>query len=110
MNARVTIAAALAAGFVGGAASRHFEPKPVLAQGEESSQVIKPQKFVLVDRTGASLGVFGIEENGTPQIEVIGYHGHVYATRFRRWAMVHGLMAESGSLGPKKPTLLPANH
>jgi len=107
MNIKITIALAFAAGFVGGLASRYFEPVPAYAQVAAAPQEIRAQKFVLVDGTGVARGVFGIEENGTPQIEVIGYNGKVYATLFRPWWMVHGLRAESFSKGPKKPTLLP---
>ena len=82
MNIKITIALAFAAG-------------------------LRAQKFILVDGTGVARGVCGIEENGTPQIEVIGYNGHVYATVFRSWSMAQGLMAESASKGPKKPTLPP---
>lgn len=107
MNTKFTIALALAAGFIGGDASRYFEPAPVFAQAPAAPQEIRAQKFVLVDETGAARGVFGIEENGTPQIEVIGDKGHVFASLFRSWSMVHGLMGESGSHGPRNPTLLP---
>lgn len=102
-----TIALAFAAGLVRGLASRYFKPVLAYAQAAASPQEIRAQKFILVDGTGVARGVRGIEENGTPQIEVVGYNGHVYATVFRSWSMVHGLMAESASKRPKKPTLLP---
>lgn len=105
MNTKLTVTLALAAGFIGGLASRSYGPAPVHAQAPAPHE-IQAQKFVLVDETGLARGVFGIEENGTPQIEVIGHKGHVYASVFRSWSMVHGLMAESASPGPKKPTLL----
>jgi hypothetical protein len=115
MNTRSTIAIAEAAGFIGGFASRYIEPAPVLAQAEVAQQVIRAQKYMLVDGTSAAREAFGIEENGAPQIRVIGYNGHggsngqVYANLFRPWSMVHGLMAESRSNGPREPTLLPVN-
>jgi hypothetical protein len=85
-----------------------FEPVPPYAQAAAAPQEIRARKFILVDGTGVARGVFGIEENGTPQIEVIGYNGHVYATVFRSWSRWdtdswRSLLAK----GPKKPTLLP---
>jgi hypothetical protein len=107
MNTKLTVVLALFAGFSGGFASRYFEPAPVFAQEPAVPQEIRAQKFIVVEKTGVACGVFGTEEDGTPQIEILGYKGHVYAIVFRSWSMVHGLMDESASHGPKKPTLLP---
>lgn len=106
MNTKFSIALSLTAGFVGGLGSRYLAPAPVQAQQPTFPQEIRAQKFVLVDQGGEARGVFGIEKNGSPQIEVIGYKGRVFATVFRSWSMVHGLLAESASHGPKEPTLL----
>jgi len=68
MNTKFAITLALAAGFIGGLASRYSGPARVFAQAPASPQEIRAQKFVLVDETGVARGVFGIEKNGTPQI------------------------------------------
>lgn len=82
----------LAAGFIGGLTSRYSGPMRVFAQASASPQEIRAQKFVLVDEAGVARVVFGLENNGTPQIEINGYKGHIYATVFRPWSMVHGSM------------------
>jgi hypothetical protein len=107
MSTKFIIALAIAAGFIGGFASRYFGPAPVYAQTPAVPQEIRAQKFVLVDKTGVARGVFGIEEDGTPHIEIIDPKGHIYATVFRYWSLVHDFMCELCSPGPKKPTLLP---
>ena len=107
MTTRFTVMLAPAAGFTGGLASRYSGPAPAYAQAPASPQEIRARKFVLVDQTGVARGVFGIEKNGGPQIEMIDSKGHVFATVFRSWRMIHGFMAESASPGPKEPTLLP---
>ncbi|SPF35687.1 exported hypothetical protein [Candidatus Sulfopaludibacter sp. SbA4] len=107
MNAKFTITLALAAGFLGGLASRYLGPAPVYAQAPASPPEIRAQKFVLVDEAGVARGVFGIETNGAPEIEITGSRGRVYACAFRSWSLIHGFLTESASPGPKKPTLLP---
>jgi len=61
----------------------------VFAQVEVAPLVIRAQKFIYVDGSSAARGVFGVEQNGTLQIEVIGhschvgFSGQVYSTLFR---------------------------
>jgi hypothetical protein len=107
MSAESTIILALAAGFIGGLAARFIEPALTYAQAPASPQEIRAQKFVLIDETGAARGVFGIETNGAPEIEVSDSKGHVFACSFKSWSVTHGFFAENRSGGPKRPTLLP---
>jgi hypothetical protein len=107
MKTRFATTLAVAAGFVGGLASRYFDPLPVYAEATALPIEVRAQKFVLVDGNGQARGVFGIEKNGAPEIEVIDYHGHVAAGLFKSWSLVGGFLSESVSRGPKKPTLLP---
>ncbi len=56
------VAAAFAAGFLGGAAAHYVSPRPVLA--ESSPVEIRARKFVLVNDRGAVIGTFAEEANG----------------------------------------------
>jgi len=85
MKSRFTTVLALAAGFTGGLASRYIEPLPVSANAPATLQEIRAQKFILVDETGLPRAVFGIEENGSPEVEVIDSKGRVSACWFRPW-------------------------
>ncbi len=108
MSTKFTITLALAAGFIGGFASRYSTPAPVLAQTLVIPEESRAHKFVLVDENGTSRGVFGIESNGAPEIEITDPKGHqIGVVEFKGWSAVHGLFAGSVSTGPKKPTLLP---
>jgi hypothetical protein len=82
MSTRFTITLALAAGFMGGLATRYLRPTPVYAQAPAAPQEVRAQKFVLVDENGIARGVFGIEVNGTPAIEMIDANGDVFAAEF----------------------------
>jgi hypothetical protein len=109
MNTKLTITLALAAGFLGGLASRDFGPAPVYAQAPAVPQEIRAHKFVLIDDAGVARGVFGMESNGYPQIEVYqpkGRRGFVAVYQAVGWSAVHGIFA-GGLPGPKRPTLLP---
>ena len=106
MNTKFTITLALVAGFIGGLASRYSAPASVHAQAPAVPQEIRAHKFVLVDETGVARGVFGIETNGTAEIEISDSKGRVLAPLFDPW--MHPSSGISGAInGPKKPTLLP---
>ena len=111
MNNKLTVKLALAAGFVSGLASHYFMTPPVYAQAPVVPQEIRAHKFVLVDETGVSRGVFGIETNGVPEIEVSTPQGQGY----RIWGLpsgglgAHARNFAGGQVkGPENPTLLPA--
>jgi hypothetical protein len=106
MSTRITVTIALAAGFIGGLASRYCGTAPAYAQSPASLEEMRAQKFVLVDGTGKARGVFGIENNGAPVIEIIDSKGHVFASKFEKWRYAEGTLTMSIP-GPKKPTLLP---
>jgi hypothetical protein len=96
----ITIALALAAGFLGGLASRYRAPVEVHAQTPPSPPAeIRAQKFVLVDQNGEARGVFGFETTGAPVIEINDQKGHVFTTRW--YGGFH-----NPPFGPDKPTLL----
>jgi hypothetical protein len=106
MSSKFTITIALAAGFIGGIASRRLRPSPVYAQAPAPPQEIRAQRFVLVDEAGVARGAFGIETNGAPELEIADPKSHVFACGFKPWSQVHGLLIdETWSPGPKKPTL-----
>jgi hypothetical protein len=107
MNTKCTITLALASGLIGGISSRYCGPTPVYAQSPASSPEIRAQKFVLVDQNGVARGVFGIEINGAPEVEIIDSKGRVFATVFTDWSAQHGFLEFPYIRGPKKPTLLP---
>lgn len=106
MSTKFTITIALAAGFIGGFASRYPRPASVYAQAPASPQEIRAQKFVLIDENGVARGVFGIEAKGAPAIEIIDSKGEVFATEFGLWSYAYGVGRKHPS-GPKHPTLLP---
>ena len=106
MSTRFTITLALAAGFMGGLATRYLRPTPVYAQAPAAPQEVRAQKFVLVDENGIARGVFGIEVNGTPAIEMIDANGDVFAAEFGKWSYAYGA-GRRHPPGPKHPTLLP---
>jgi hypothetical protein len=83
MNTKMTTALGIVAGFVGGAMSHYlFEAIPVHAQAlAQPAAEIRAQKFVLVDKGGVSRGAFGIETDGTAQIEVIDQKGKLWLYR-----------------------------
>jgi hypothetical protein len=91
----------------GGVAPRYAGPSVVYAQVPAAPQEIRAQKFVLVDEAGVARGVFGVETNGSPELEVMDSKGHVFACEFVPWDRVHGWSSESWSPGPKKQTSLP---
>jgi len=83
MRTNLALAFALAAGFLGGLASRYWSPAPVYAQGQTTPPTeIQAQKFVLVDSNGAARAVFGFETNGSPVIEIADSKGRVFTLRW----------------------------
>jgi hypothetical protein len=106
MSTKFSIMLALAAGFIGGLASRYQRPATAYAQAPVSQQEIRAHKFVLVDENGVARGVFGIEAIGAPAIEIIDSKGEVFATEFGKWSYAYGA-GRKHPPGPKHPTLLP---
>lgn len=93
--------AAGTSGLIGDFASRYFGPAPVHAQSPVFSQEVRARKFILVDESGKARGVFGIETNGAPEIEITDSKGHVLVYAAQGWTAVHGIFA-GGIIGPKK--------
>jgi len=106
MSTRVTLVIAIAGGFIGGMASRSWFPELAHAQAPTPAPAeIRAQKFVLVDAHGVARGVFGIEQNGAPLVEVMDKKGRVWDVRFYPTsvkAFFHDPPMLQG-----KPTLLP---
>lgn len=76
------------------------------AQAQIAPSEIRAQNFVLVNEACVAHGAFGIETNGTPELEVIDAKGRVFAAEFKGWSEIHGFFdAGTGMPGPKKPTL-----
>ena len=105
MNIRFTIALAVAARFLGGLAARCFKSAPGHAQAQAVLPEIRAHKFILVDEVGVPRGVFGIEENGTPLIEIEDSKGHVFASPYQSWGSAGSIFHSIHY--PRKPTLLP---
>jgi hypothetical protein len=79
MSNKTTIVLALAAGFLGGIVSQRMVPAPVWAQEQASvPQEIRAHKFLLVDETGVSRGVFGFDKHQRPNIEVMDAKGQTW--------------------------------
>jgi hypothetical protein len=80
MSNRFTVLLAAAAGFSGGFLSRYASP-PAYAQAPRVQQEVRAQKFVLVDEGDVPRGAFGIETDGTAQIEVTDKKGQLWLYR-----------------------------
>lgn len=109
MSNRFTVLLAVVAGFSGGFLSRYASPFPVHAQAPAVPQEVRAQKFVLVDPGGAPRGAFGIETDGTVQIEITDNKGRpfFYQTFNPKYGMgsaFSGTPAREGN--PKTPSLL----
>lgn len=105
MRTTLTIALALAAGYLGGIASHHSFPAEVYAQVPAPPPAeIRAQKFVLVDQRGITRGVFGIEANGSPAIEIKSDKGRVYILR---WYPQRFEPFREPPTTPRRITLLP---
>jgi hypothetical protein len=72
---------AATAGFAGGFISRYASPPLAYAQAPTVQQEVRARKFVLVDENGAVRGAFGIETDGTVQIEVTDQKGRTWLYR-----------------------------
>jgi hypothetical protein len=104
MRTNVTLVFALTAGFLGGLASRYWSPAPVYAQATSAAE-IRARKFVLIDEKGTARGVFGLETNGSPTVEITDGKGRVYAARW--WSAQSGELFHTLLPAPRKTTLLP---
>jgi hypothetical protein len=71
MSKRI-VAAAFAAGLLGGIATQYVWPRPVLA--DSSAVEIRARKFVLVNERGAVIGTFAEEANG-PALKLFDTNG-----------------------------------
>lgn len=104
MNNKSTVLLALAAGLVAGLVSRYAAPSVVHAQAPVAEREIRAQKFILVDETGAQRGAFGVETDGTVQIEVLDQKGKqwVYTNRPAKFGWTTAMMEDR----PKELSLL----
>jgi len=106
MRTILTIALAVAAGFLGGLASHYWLPVSVYAQAPAAPPAeMRAQKFVLVDENGNPRGVFGMETNGSPAVEIISDKGYVYTSRWYPTRMKD--FFHDPPMTPRKVTLLP---
>ncbi|GEM_PF-3278743 len=107
MNSKLTIALAVLAGFFGGLAAHYVIPPTVHAQASQTAPPqpeIRAQKFVLVEADGTPRGVFGIEANGAPVVEITNKKGHVFVPR---WNSTRFWEGSAPPYPQRKPTLLP---
>jgi hypothetical protein len=104
MSNKFTVFLAAAAGFAGGLLSRYATPSPAYAQAPTVQQEVRARKFVLVDAHGATRGAFGIETDGTVQIEVTDNKGRMWLYRTDPARFTWGKPIEDR---PKVLTLLP---
>jgi hypothetical protein len=66
----------MAAGLVGGVASRYFAPMTVFAQSRKAApKEIQAQNFVLVNSQGNPMGLFGFDPQGKPIIKLVDERG-----------------------------------
>jgi hypothetical protein len=94
MNGKFSITLALAAGFIGGVASHYLMPTPVHAQAETPAlQEIRAHKFVLVDEHGVARGVFGFQNDGSPNIELMTGND-VWGYSVHPGLIKHGMLPE----------------
>ena len=102
MSNRITIAFALAAGFIGGAGFHYlFTPMPVRAQTQTPPPLeIRARKFVLVDENGTALGVFGFRSDGSPDVQIGDGKGY---TASARWGPVFRKKSVLPDLKPSGP-------
>jgi len=77
MNRRLALALSLAAGFLGGFASRYISPESVHAQTQAPPPVITSQRFVLVNQAGNPAGLFGFDQDGNPEVVLLDKTGKV---------------------------------
>ncbi|MGH9762829.1 MAG: hypothetical protein ACREDR_13275 [Blastocatellia bacterium] len=119
MNGKYSILLALFAGFAGGFVSHYLAPPRAYAQVQASAHAlseargqasplaeIRAQKFVLVDEKGIPRGVFGIENNGAPVVEITDSKNRVFVVD---WDRAGHTIFLGGPNCPRHPTLLPGN-
>ena len=104
MNNKLTVLLAITAGFAGGLLSRYAAPSGAYAQGPTVQQEARARKFVLVDGNGATRGVFGIETDGTVQIEVADNNNRMWMCRMTSPELTWRKAIENR---PKVLTLIP---
>jgi hypothetical protein len=94
MSTKITIALAVASGFIGGMVSQHIMGTAVLAREQASTvQEVRAHKFVLVDDAGIARGIFGFEGKktrnaiaaGSPNVEMMDATGHRYGFATNQW-------------------------
>ena len=105
MSNKFTVLLAVVAGFAGGFLSRYASPSPVHAQAPAFQQEVHARKFVLVDEIGATRGAFGIETDGTVQIEITDAKGRLYL--YQTYPAKFFTSAPSREGHPKMLSLLP---
>jgi hypothetical protein len=87
MSTKASVALAVAAGFMGGAASHYLMVPPVYAQAQgTTSQETRSQRFVLVDENGVTRGVFGFHPDGSPDVQISYGKGNIFSARW--WGVV----------------------
>jgi len=119
MKTRYSFVLALIAGVAGGFASNHLTPGRTYAKADTGAALsasapdqvtpsaeIRAQKFVLVDENGVPCGVFGIENNGAPVIEIADSKRRIFVVD---WDRPGHTIFLGGPNCPRHPTLLPGN-
>ncbi len=73
----ITVALALGSGLVGGIASQFFTGTPALAdKTSQEPQVIRAERFEVVDKNGVVRGELGLRGDGTPILRLYDEDGN----------------------------------
>jgi hypothetical protein len=97
MNRKLNLGLSLAAGLLGGFLSYYLSPELVHAQTViPPAKEIKAQRFVLVNDAGGTAGLFGFDDNGTPNVILYSKAGKVI------WSASGGVTAKPVIVGTAK--------
>ena len=78
-------------GFGGGILGSYVSGKTVHAQElRQTAKVVTAQKFILLNKQGASAGMFGFDNGGSPEITLFDEQGNIiWSTKLRTQTLSH---------------------
>jgi hypothetical protein len=77
MDRKLNLGLSIAAGLLGGFLSHYVSPVMVHAQTQTAPKEIRAQRFVLVNDSGSPSGLFGFDQDGTPNVVLLDKTGKV---------------------------------
>jgi hypothetical protein len=78
MKRKSHVVVSLIVGFCGGVLAPYVSGRRVHAQElRQSGKVVTAQKFVLTNEQGATAGIFGLDNNGSPEITLFDERGNI---------------------------------